>query len=617
MVTVFFSAIQSMETWDVEKTASWLCEIGLDEKYATICRKEDINGRALLLLACKYPDQLRSTFQLKTGPETILMQDLEPHLDSFEPNRPQTPGKPQTTKMMSKWTVKQLCSWLDELGTPKECLVKAEEEEISGRAFLLLRDSNKLETCLQLKLGPWIVLQHELLLHEKEQSSGETSDARKEISASKPSLPPLTKQMDDSKAPLSATGPSTKSVTDTPPKSSLSKEEENLLLLKNALKLDINVSEKSQVRNECFVRLIFVHRGQGANALEKLFNFIVITKDELTGDSPRRLWGKIVEKTSVWKKLLPEKDLQPFQSCEKSERFVYEVCLREGKVYQIFPGRLLDNEYKESCFVVLVDEQILRDKKKCRFSFDKKGEKTYDIKVNVQSKYHASFDINKLDLKWSKYLRSLKVTTSDLGQTVLTSNPTDEKPPLAHDLPRFQTPRPFNAEFETKFYSEGFILNCWETGSKDMIAPVHEFKIFRVDINSSKDEGIRKFVYETLRFACGCLNERTNGTIHFGVADEVETQTCGYKPKEIVGSVATNKPLFNDKLTEFIDKCFVGESRSNVFITVSDPLFLFLCCVLGNSLEVKWSSKLISNQAIPFVKAIFLKLGLKVLRLLT
>ena len=107
----------------MEKTASWLCEIGLDEKYASICRKEDINGRALLLLACKHLDQLRSVFQLKTGPETILMQDLEPHLHAFEPNKPQTPGTPETTKMMSKWTVKQLCSWLEELGTPKECLV--------------------------------------------------------------------------------------------------------------------------------------------------------------------------------------------------------------------------------------------------------------------------------------------------------------------------------------------------------------------------------------------------------------------------------------------------------------------------------------------------------------
>ena len=556
----------------MEKTASWLCEIGLDEKYATICRKEDINGRALLLLVCKYPDQLRSVFQLKTGPETILMEDLEPHLRAFEQN------KPQTTKIMGNWTVKQLCSWLDELGTPKECLVKVEEEEIDGRAFLLLRsrDSDKLKASLQLKLGSWIVLQHELLLHEEVPNSSERS-ASKDISTHKDSLSALIKRTDGSKEPLSAGYPSTEGIkTEPPPKSGLSREEEKLLLLKNAVKLDINPSKGSQEdRNECFVRSIFFQRGQGANALEKLFNFIVITKNELTGEGPRKLWAKIREKTSVWIKLLPEEDLKLFQSCEKSESFIYgpsqqEVCLRDGKVCQIVPAKLLDDEYKKSCFVVLIDEQILDDKKMWSFSFDKKGRQTCDIKVKVQSKYHASFDVNKLDLKWSKYLRSLK----NLGKAVLTLNQSEEKPSPGPDLSRYQTPRPFDGEFGIKSYSEGFILNCWETGSKDMIAPVHEFKLFRVDADSSKDEAVRKFVYETLRFACGCLNERTNGTIHFGVADEVEKQTCGYKPKEIVGLVATNKPLFNDKLTEFIDKCFVGESRSNVHNCIRPPVFV-------------------------------------------
>lgn len=561
----------------MEKTASWLCEIGLDEKYATICRKEDINGRALLLLACKYPDQLRSVFQLKTGPETILMQDLEPHLCAFEPNKHQAPGKPQTTKMMGNWNVKQLCSWLDELGTPTECLVKVEEEEIGGRAFLLLRskDSDKLKTSLQLKLGPWIVLQHELLLYEEEPNSSESS-ARKDISTHKDSLSAPIKRTDGSKEPLAAGDPSTEGInTGPPPKSGLSREEEKLLLLKNAVKLDISASDGPQDRNECFVRSIFFQRGQGANALEKLFNFIVITKDALTGDGPRKLWAKIREKTSVWIKLLPEEDLKLFQSCEKSELFFYgpnqeKVCLRDGKVCQIVPAKLLDDEYRKSCFVVLIDEQILDDKKMWSFSFDKKGRQTCDIKVKLQSKYHASFDVNKLDLKWSKYLRSLM----NLGKAVLSLNQSEEKPSRGPDLSRFQTPRPFDGEFGTKNYSEGFILNCWETGSKDMIAPVHEFKLFRVDSDSSRDEAIRKFVYETLRFACGCLNERTNGTIHFGVADEVEKQTCGYKPKEIVGVVATNKPFFNDKLTEFIDKCFVGESRSNVHNCIRPPVFV-------------------------------------------
>jgi len=575
-----------METWDVEKTASWLCEIGLDEKYANICRKEVINGRALLLLACKYPDQLRSVFQMKTGPETILMQDLEPHLNAFEPNKPQTPGKPQTTKMMSKWTVKELCCWLDELGTPKECLVKAEEEEISGRAFiLLLRNSDKLKACLHLTLGSWIVLQHELLLHEEEQSSGETCDAWKEVSTNRPSLPMPTEQMDDSKAPLSAEDPSTKSVTDTPSKPVLSKEEEKQLLLENALKLNIKPSGGSQDKNTCLVRSIFVKRGKGANRLEKMFNFIVITRhEELSAHNARKLWTKIIEKTLEWIKLLPEKDSTAFQWDAESKRGLHrpsleEVSLRDGSVVQIFLEKLSDDEYKESCFVVLVDKQLLEDKKTYSFSFDKKNIRSYNIKLHLKgSKYHASFDASNpsLDLKWSKYFRSLKTTTSDTTKTVSNPGQSDEKPLLTHDTPHLQSPRPFNSEVGTTcaYYKEGSVLNCWETGPKDMISAVHEFKIFRIGANCSEDESIKKFVYETLRFACGCLNERTNGTIHFGVADEKEGQTCGFRPRQIVGSAVANKPLYNEKLTEYNDKCFAGESRSNVHYCIRPPVFI-------------------------------------------
>ncbi len=573
--------MQSMETWDVQKTASWLCQIGLDEKYAAICQKEDINGRALLLLACKHPDDLRSVFELKTGPETILMQDLEPHLETFKPDKPQNSGKSQTTKMMNKWTGKQLCSWLAELEMPKECLTKAEEEEINGRAFLLLKKSGKLQACLKLKVGPWIVLQHELLFHEEGKCNSE-SERSKDISTEKPNFLMSTDQMDESKEPLpAADDPTTKSVTDTPSQTVLSKEEEKLLLLKNALKLDIEPSKGSQYKNECLVRSIFVKRGKGANDLEKLFNFIVITKDELTSHNARKLWRKIIEKTAVWIKLLPEKDSAAFQCYEESGRVVYrpsgkEVPFLDGSVVQIPLEKLSDDDFKESCFVVLIDIQALEGKKTCSFSFGKNHKQSYDIKLNLkESKYHASFDVNNrsLDLKWSKHLRSLKITTSDSskGSTLSRSN---EKPALTSDTPRSQNPRAFNGEVGTKYYSGGFVLNCWETGPKDMMTPVHEFKLFRIDVNSGEDESVKKFVYETLRFACGCLNERTNGTIHFGVADEVEDQTCGYKPREIVGCSVTNKPLYNDKLTEFIDKCFVGPSRSNVHNCVRPAIFI-------------------------------------------
>ena len=578
-----FAAMQSMETWEVEKTASWLCQIGLDKKYAAICQKEDINGRALLLLA-RDANQLLSVFQIKKGPHTILMKHLKPHLETFEPAKPQTTHK--STKVMNEWTPKELSSWLREIGIPEESSTEAEEEEINGQAFLLLRETeSELRECLKLKLGSWIVLQHELILLEKEQSVGETCDARKEVSTNKPSLSMLTEQMDDSKAPLPAEDPSTKSVANTPSKPVLSKEEEKQLLLENALKLNIKPSGGSQDKNTCLVRSIFVKRGKGANALEKLFNFIVITRhEELSAHNARKLWAKIIEKTPEWIKLLPEKYSSAFQWDVESKSCLHrpsleEVSLRDGSVGKVFLEKLSDDEYKESCFVVLVDKQLLEDRITYSFSSDKKNIRSYNIKLHLKdSKYHASFDASNpnLDLKWSKYFRSLKPTTSDTTKTVSTPGQSDEKPLLTHDTPHLQSPRPFNSEVGTTcaYYKEGSILNCWETGPKDMISAVHEFKIFRIGANCSEDESIKKFVYETLRFACGCLNERTNGTIHFGVADEKEGQTCGFRPRQIVGSAVANKPLYNEKLTEYNDKCFAGESRSNVHYCIRPPVFI-------------------------------------------
>ncbi|KAJ7363556.1 sterile alpha motif [Desmophyllum pertusum] len=285
-----------------------------------------------------------------------------------------------------------------------------------------------------------------------------------------------------------------------------------------------------------------------------------------------------MEKTAVWMKLLPEKDSEAFLWDKKSERFVYapsseDVSLRDGVCVRYFSKNSQLTNTRNSCFVVLIDKQLLEDKKTYSFSFDKKHKQSYGIKLHLkESQYHASFDVNNpsLDPKWSKYFKPIMNTSTHSTKAVSTSSQSVEKPPT-QDTPRYQTPRPFNDEFVGKCYSEGFILNCWETGTKDMITPIHEFKMFRIGVNFGEDESVKKFVQETLRFACACLNERTNGTIHFGVADEVDKQTCGYEPREVVGSAVTNKPFFTEKLPEFIGKCFLAQNVRNC---IRPPVFI-------------------------------------------
>ena len=657
-----------METWNPQRTAAWLCsDSEAYVKYAEICRKEDISGRALLLLASKDPGQLRSVLDLKKGPEKVLTDRLKDHLKKFERDKSQAACT--SIEKVNRWTCEELCSWLRELGIPEEYLKEAEEEEIDGRAFLLMSKSDELRDCMKLKVGPRIVLQHELslldennrerdppdkslhpmldepknpLAHEDRRVSDAPSiSANKENSGTdsvgKPCHSSMMKDLDESKEPLTPEDPMTETISDAPNKSAneencgtdsadkpcysltfrhlseskeplasedpltktipdaitkpvTSKEEETpLSFLKMALKLDIEISRDSEDRTICEVRSIFVKRGKGANPLERLFIFIVMTKDELKDDKPKKLWRQIIENSMAWMKLLSSEDSIKFLWNEASKELVYsenseEISLRDGTVSQIFLNKLTPEEFKNKSFVILIDEQLEPKPKKtciCKFLFDRRKKKYYDIKMKLEGNYHAAFDVSNPSqtFKWSCHFSSLKNRTGDLVKVTLNPPESRDQRPTCDQL-LHQIPRPFGEEHGEKPYFQGRILSCWETGTKDMITPIHECKIFRTDVNPNTDEMVKKFVYETLRFACACLNERTNGTIHFGVADEVENQTCGYKPREIVGSKVTNVPLYNEKLTEYICKSFVGRGggiaqnciRPALFIPVRSPL---------------------------------------------
>ena len=204
---------------------------------------------------------------------------------------------------------------------------------------------------------------------------------------------------------------------------------------------------------------------------------------------------------------------------------------------------------------------------------DRKGKRSFTIQLSDKEKnYHASFNRKNIahGLKWSKDFRS-RINTSKTNPGL---QPKQDGMSSAHDKPRVQTLRTFNSELGNTTYTEGFVLNCLETGAKDLMTPIHELKLFRKAVDYGEEESINKFVYETLRFACACLNERTNGTIHFGVADEVETQTHGYQPREVVGVPVKNFPQYYEKITEYIEKCFVGPSKSNVHNCVRHPVFV-------------------------------------------
>ena len=558
----------------MKSTAEWLCQIGLNKKYAITCEENDVSGRSLLMLASRGDGQLMSVLGLKTGPQTILMKHLEPHLIAFKEKSSETA---QRSKPLKKWNVEELCSWLRKLVLPEECLTLVHTEEIDGQALLFLREDGKLKDFLQLKEGSWIVLERELSLLLEERGDANTGTSAPISTNENTQLMPVLvpKEMAKSEKPCAGAIPKV------PPKVVLSEEDGKLALLRNSLNLDIGNSKTSNNTKQCVMRSIFVKRGKATNALEKLLNFIVITKEEMDEDKPRKLWSKLVEKTSEWMKLLPENDFESFFWDTESDSFVYEpsaknVALRAGKVSQIPLEKLSDDEYKQSVFIIMVDKQLLDDKKTYNFFFDKKCKISYSLKLTIKSKYHGAFDPDSpsRDFKPSIYFNSLMADAAKFGKTVNIPPPTDPKKPSVHIVLANQTLRPFDSEFKGGYYNEGWVLPSWETGSKDLITPVHEFKLLRQFVKSSDEDTVKKFLYETMRFACGCLNERTNGTIHYGVADEVLEQACGYEPREIVGTSVTDKPKYNSMLVEYIRKCFVGDSKSIVLNCVRPPVFI-------------------------------------------
>uniref|UniRef100_A0A672ZRY6 SAM domain-containing protein n=1 Tax=Sphaeramia orbicularis TaxID=375764 RepID=A0A672ZRY6_9TELE len=96
-----------------------------------------------------------------------------------------------------------------------------------------------------------------------------------------------------------------------------------------------------------------------------------------------------------------------------------------------------------------------------------------------------------------------------------------------------------------------------ETGIENLIVPCHEYKSLETAHTLDSKRLQAKVASEVLRFACACMNMRSNGTIHFGVMDKVKGT---YKHGEIIGIPVKNKEDFVDAL-EYIERSFRDSMR--------------------------------------------------------
>ncbi len=139
--------------------------------------------------------------------------------------------------------------------------------------------------------------------------------------------------------------------------------------------------------------------------------------------------------------------------------------------------------------------------------------------------------------------------------------------------------RPFDMKGVDFTYVKNSVL-LPESGVDDFISPCHEYKSFAIAARLDRQRLQAKFAKEVLKFATGCMNIRTNGTIHFGVMDS--RGDTGYVHGEIIGIPVKEKDVYFDAF-DYIERSFSSSESEVVRLCISEPQFVQVVC--SNSTE--------------------------------
>ncbi|XP_036445564.1 sterile alpha motif domain-containing protein 9-like [Colossoma macropomum] len=133
-------------------------------------------------------------------------------------------------------------------------------------------------------------------------------------------------------------------------------------------------------------------------------------------------------------------------------------------------------------------------------------------------------------------------------------------------------PRPFGKRGVDYTYVKHNVLQP-ESGVIDLITPCHEYKAFTIAATLDCQRVQAKLAKEIFKFATGCMNMRSNGTIHFGVMDGKDNSGCVHG--EIIGFPIQNKDTYADALN-LIDRCFSTANVELVQQCIRPPEFILV-----------------------------------------
>ena len=114
----------------------------------------------------------------------------------------------------------------------------------------------------------------------------------------------------------------------------------------------------------------------------------------------------------------------------------------------------------------------------------------------------------------------------------------------------------------TDVYEKGFALPEEQLRPGNLLEPIHKYCVV-------KDNDTTALATTAIRFAAACLNERVNGTIHFGVATKADR--AGSMPGEIVGMVV-DRAQCSLAVTDEIYRSFFADQIDVALSCIREPV---------------------------------------------
>ncbi|XP_070204023.1 sterile alpha motif domain-containing protein 9-like [Littorina saxatilis] len=117
-------------------------------------------------------------------------------------------------------------------------------------------------------------------------------------------------------------------------------------------------------------------------------------------------------------------------------------------------------------------------------------------------------------------------------------------------------------------YEKGHVLPEEQSRPGHLLEPLHKY------CSSRRGTDTNRLAQEAVQFAAACMNERVNGTIHFGVAGKFEVDTAGKLPAGGILGVRIDKQKCEFAITEEIYRGFPPDQREVAIKCIRDPVFV-------------------------------------------